>query len=136
MGNQTPFGHGWDSDHRGLFIDVRDEILFQDDDIKLVYKDFRRLKSSIPKRTKKYLDSVNKNWKYHNIDKKIENLTTLDYTINPNQFILELNKLDTQINEILIGAEKNAQKLALIIWTNGALRSWWHLKLDDDVKHF
>ena len=49
----APFGHVWDSDHRGMFIDVKATILFPNDDISIVYNDFRRLKSTIPKRTKK-----------------------------------------------------------------------------------
>ena len=56
----SPFAHTWDSDHRGLFIDVHDTILFQENDIKIVYNDFRRLKSTITKRTNKYIETVKK----------------------------------------------------------------------------
>lgn len=107
----APFGHIIDSDHRGLFIDIKDDILFQNDDIKLVYNDFRCLKSSIPKRRTKYMESVTKNWNYHNIDEKFENLLTLEKTNSTTQMEIALNKLDLQLTEILVGAENKCTKL-------------------------
>ena len=96
----APFGHIWDSDHRGMFIDIKAEILFPTNDISVVYSDFRRLKSTIPKRKMKYLESVKNNWKYHKIDDKYSELKKIKYSDDPNQFEKAINKLDTQITEI------------------------------------
>lgn len=38
----APFGHVWDSDHRGLFIDIKASVLFPTNDISVVYSEFRR----------------------------------------------------------------------------------------------
>lgn len=107
----SPFGHIWDSDHRALFIDIKDTIFFREDDIKIVYSDFRRLKSSIPKRTKKYIEVVTKNWNYHNIDSKFDTLINLSYTDDPAYFEQTINKLDQQITEIMVGAGKKCTKV-------------------------
>ena len=68
----APFGHLLQSDHRGLFFDIPENALFDADSLKIVYHDFRRLRSTIPKRTKKYLKHFESDWKSHKIDKKKE----------------------------------------------------------------
>ena len=60
-------------------MDIKAFVLFSNDEIKLVYSDFRRLKSSIPKRTKKYMEAVHKNWNFHNIDDKFAKLLSMNY---------------------------------------------------------
>ena len=51
----APFGYLCESDHRGKFLDVDDTMLFHPEDYKIVYHDFRRLKSTVPKRIQKYI---------------------------------------------------------------------------------
>ena len=51
----APFGHTYESDHRGLYFDIDESILFNQDDVRMVYHDFRKLKSKTPKRVKKYI---------------------------------------------------------------------------------
>ena len=46
----APFGHTYKSDHRGMHLDLDESILFNHDDVQMVYHDFRRLKSKTPKR--------------------------------------------------------------------------------------
>ena len=48
----APFGHTYDSNHRGMFIDVDEKMLFNPEDVRVVYHDYRRLKSKTPKRVK------------------------------------------------------------------------------------
>ena len=108
----SPFGHIWDSDHRGLFVDIKASILFQNDEISLVYSDFRRLKSTIPKRTKKYLDALHTNWKYHNINQKFNDLSATKYSDDPELFEKKINCLDKQITEIMVGAERRCTKVS------------------------
>ena len=54
----APFGHTYESDHRGLFFDIDENLLFNNDDVRMVYHDFRKLKSKTPKRVKKYIKYV------------------------------------------------------------------------------
>lgn len=90
----SPFGHIWDSDHRGLFVDLKATVLFPTDDIRIVYSDFRKLKSSISKQTKKYMEFVSKNWDYHKIDHKFAKLKSLEYDCKRLEFESQINKLD------------------------------------------
>ena len=61
----APFNYGYDSDHQGLFIDIADSVLFDKDQIKIMYHDYRRLRTGIPKRVKKYKKYVKKAWQTH-----------------------------------------------------------------------
>ena len=58
----APFGSIYESDHRGLFLDINEEVLFDKDEIKIVYRDFRRLNSTIPKRVKRYKKYLANSW--------------------------------------------------------------------------
>ena len=59
----APFGHIYELDHHGLYIDLDESLLFHHDEVRMVYHDFRRLKSKTPKRVKKYMKYVEREWK-------------------------------------------------------------------------
>ena len=104
----APFGFGYESDHRGLFLDIDDDILFDKDEIKIMYHDFRRLKTGIPKRVKKYKKHIQSTWKAHKIDEKYDKVHKMFSGNTPHEKCIQaLNKLDQQITEILVAAEKN-----------------------------
>lgn len=122
----APFGFRIESDQRGMFIDIRDSVLFDEKGIHVTYHDFRKLKPTIPKRTKKYMQSVKYNWDYHRIDDKFEKLLHLESTSSPTDIENEINALDKQITEILVGAEKRCTKLCshyLQDWSSGMLKA-------------
>ena len=73
----APFGYMYESDHRGLFIDIDDTMLFEPEDVRLVYHNFRRLKSNVPKRAKRYMRIVDSDWKIHKITEKYFQLVEL-----------------------------------------------------------
>ena len=61
----------------GLYIDIDDTMLFEPEDVKIVYHDFRRLKSNVPKRIKRYMRIVDSDWKIHKITEKYFQLVEL-----------------------------------------------------------
>ena len=65
------FGFLLDSDHRGMFLDIDDSMLFEPEDVRLVFHDHRRLKSNIPKRIKKYMRIIESDWKVHKVNENI-----------------------------------------------------------------
>ena len=107
----APFGHFYDSDHRGIFIDIEEKILFQEHESKIIYHEYRRLKSCTPKRVKKYMKKLKQEWDVHKIDKKYENILSTKFT-DPLLFEKALNNLDKQITEIMINAEKSCTNMS------------------------
>ena len=107
----APFSHLYDSDHRGIFIDIDENILFQEHESKIVYHEYRKLKSCTPKRVNKYMKIMKQEWKLHKINEKFERLLEISGE-NLNSFEIELNKLDQQITEIMHHAEKSCTKMS------------------------
>ena len=102
----APFRYLYDSIHRGIFIDIDDIILFRPEDSKLVYHDFRRLKSTIPKHIKKYMRHVRKCWDNKKINDEHKKMFELCANSAPVIDInLQLTHLDNAITDILIQAE-------------------------------
>ena len=117
----APFGYHIDSDHRGLYIDLDDGMLFQPEDVRLIYHDFRRLKSQIPKRVKRYTKLVDSEWKIQKVDEKYLRLLEMCITDNDvEQIEKETNELDSIITKVLIRAETKCTRMAshhLDVWT-------------------
>lgn len=117
----APFGYLHESENRGMFIEIDDTMLFHPEDSKLVYYDFRRLKSTIPKRIKKYMSHVKQCWGDQNIHDEYKKLLELCTNSAPVLDIqLQLTHLDNAIIEILIKAERQCTKLAshhTDVWT-------------------
>lgn len=101
----APFGKFYDSDHRGIFLAIDEKILFNEHESKIIYHEFRRLKSGVPKRVKKYMDALTNEWNKHKIDEKYKRLVEKFNSNDPN-FEQEINNLDKQITELMIHAEK------------------------------
>ena len=103
----APFGHLLQSDHRDLFFDILEKALFDANPLKIVYHDFRRLRSTIPKRVKKYLKHFESDWTYHKIDKKFQIIRNMFNEPVPKEKLSHmLNKLDKEITDMMIHAEK------------------------------
>ena len=139
----APFGSIYESDHRGMYLDIDENILFDKDEIKVTYKDFRRLQTSIPKRVEKYTKYLETAWRKHAIDKKFEQISTMSLE-NPdlNKLGEALNKLDKQITEIMTAAEKICTKVSshhLDSWSPKliqamATKRYWKTKLTNASK--
>ena len=56
----VPFDTVYESDHCKMFLDIANSILLDQDEIKIMYHDFRRLKTGAPKREKKNREYVTK----------------------------------------------------------------------------
>lgn len=117
----APFNHLMESGHRGLFFDIPEDALFGADSLKVVYHKYRRLKSTIPTRTLKYMKTLSKDWEYHKIDQKFETIRDLfNSDILKERLSQVLNQLDGKVTEIMVHAEKNALKSPPITWIIGA----------------
>ena len=109
----APFGTHYQSDHRGFFIDINENMLFHKDDTTVIYHEFRRLKSTVPKRVTKYMKILSTEWETHKIDEKFEKLVQFcDGNDDIELVETRLNNLDRQITEIMTFAEKQCTSLA------------------------
>ena len=123
----APFGHTYESDHRGMYIDIDESILFHHDDVRMVFHDFRRLKSKTPKRVKKYMKYVEREWKSKKI--VLQYLELVEFCMASDDKVeisTRLNKIDETITDILTKAEKKCTRLSnhhLDTWTPELLAS-------------
>ena len=66
----------------------------------------RNLKSTIPSRVEKYIEVVQDQWEYHRITGRFLEIQESMQTEVLEEHIVELNKLDKQITEILLYGER------------------------------
>ena len=66
----VPFDEGFTSDHRRLFFDIHETILFPANNLNIVHHEFRKLKSNDPKRVSRYLKQLEEDWGKHKIMQK------------------------------------------------------------------
>lgn len=131
----APFYYIIPSDHRGTFIDINIHELLDDYNPLFIPPPYRRLKSSIPKRVKRYCEEISYRWFLYNITEKINKLEFLFQQDGPTpNNIASLNNLDLQIQEIMSCSEKKCCKIgrhANISWSAAfgrALKKERHLK--------
>ena len=74
-------------------------------------REFRRLRSTVPKRVTKYMKRLEEEWDKHQIDAKYEKLLEMDCK-DASSFEMELNKLDQQITELMVYAERKCTLLS------------------------
>ena len=73
----APFDFIYASDHRGLYMDLDLKHVLDANNIQIQPMPYRRLTSTIPKRTELYRKEVNLKWENHRIRDKINDLITL-----------------------------------------------------------
>ena len=107
----APFDYLYQSDHRGIFLDIDILDLLDARDVNVTSIPYRRLKCTIPKRVKAYSDEVTKKWLNHNIKTKIDKLEDMaKYIDDPGlyqSFVKYINIYDNEISGILSSAERN-----------------------------
>ena len=132
----APFNFMMASDHRGAYCDLDMRMILDDVNHNILPSPYRRLKSTIPARTRVYSSIVDNKWHEYNMDEKIISLKK-HFHDNGNTPTNELylNTLDKQIQEILTHAERNCCKIGrhcIHGWTpqlEQALRKKRHLKI-------
>ena len=96
----APFDFIGSTDHRGLYCDLFLDEILDTNIIPLQAFPHRRIKSSILKRVKKYLEVVKSQWDHQNIDKRfnsvIDNLSEYDTTTLEKK----LNDIDQSITNL------------------------------------
>jgi len=107
----APFNYIYQSDHRGIFLDIDILDLLDARDISVQSLPYRRLKCTIPKRVKSYSEEVIRKWSNHKIKDKIDKLEDMsNYIDDPSlyaSFTNYVNQYDLEIGGILSSSERN-----------------------------
>ena len=96
------------SDHRGIFFDIDSSILFEEKMHNIEPSKFRKLQSSNIKRVREYNKILEREWKNHKIEKRLQLLVDLikcEEMTEDN--IRKLYIIDQQITEIMRYSEKS-----------------------------
>ena len=102
----APFSFIFPSDHRGIFLDLNLKSFLDMTTPNVPPPAYRRLKFTIPKRVKAYTDKGLSLWKLQRMDLRIQQLKSILPEANENEKKILLNKVDSQINDILTASEK------------------------------
>ena len=108
----APFDFLKESDHRGLFFDFYYKEILDDDLFYLETYSKKRLKSSIPARVEKYMETIKQKWEENKFEERYCRIAKAfaDNGVNEEN-IRDLNNLDKQITEVMIQAEKKCSKI-------------------------
>ena len=105
----APFDYGLKSDHRALFFDL-DLGGLLDPSFQIISPyHCRRLKTTVPRRMEKYLETLSDLWEFHNIDQRII-LVATKFREKSNDAEKAINDLDAMITGIMKHAEKKCSK--------------------------
>ena len=125
----APFQYIGESDHRALIMDIDIKKILDNDLDTVKQRQQRRLKMNAPQRVLKYCEYLEKTWTHHKITKRISDLNTNFRNEGPtDENVLNLNRLDNQISEIMNAAEKRCTKM------NPRHQDSWSVKLDTASK--
>ena len=115
----APFSVLFDSDHRGIYVDISLKHILDTPEIEFRQVQFRRLQVSIPKRTQLYVEKVQTKWNQHKLKEKIERLNKDYVNMSTKELERDLNQIDKQIGEILAYAEKKCTSV-----NKNAIHEW------------
>jgi len=116
----APFYEMFTSDHRGIFLDIALRDVLDEPTIEFQQLQFRRLQSSIPKRTEAYIKHLDQQWNNCNMHEKIESMKKNQHDMDNVTLENMLNAYDKQIGEMMTSAEKrctNISKHAIQAWS-------------------
>ena len=103
----APFYTGFTSDHRGIYFDLNCDQMFENYSKELLPAPYRRLKSTIPKRAKKYTNTLLAMWKHHKMERKVDAILEMEQEQwDKDTLQTTLNKIDMEIGRIMKVAEK------------------------------
>ena len=131
----APFHYVATSDHRPLIVDINLKLLLDDYTPTLAQPQYRRLKSTIPKRVNIYVEKLSEKWHLHNMSLKVQQVDQLfnnDGITQPN--IEKLIKLDNQMQQFFTFAENKCSSVdssCITLFSKDyrkALKSRRHLK--------
>ena len=105
---QLPFGLGFHTDHRGVFVDVDGEQLLGLRMTEPEQRESRRLSSKNNKHRQQYMEHLCKHLEAHNVFKRVGELSraSQEGTFTATQ-MEEYNKIDDSITDGMISAEKS-----------------------------
>ena len=103
----APFHFLFSSDHRGIFMDLDIKAFLDLEDKNILPSPYRRLKFTIPKRVSAYTDACIKLWKHQKMTLRIQQATLMLPNISLSDRTQLLNKLDSEIQNIMTHGEKN-----------------------------
>ena len=102
----APFNFAFQSDHRGLFLDINLQDFLDVSNCPLLSPAYRRLKFTIPKRVQAYSTQCLSLWKLQKMNLRLSQLEELLPISSSLEQSHLLNKLDAEIGDILTSGEK------------------------------
>ena len=107
----APFNHVFQSDHRGIFLDLNLTEFLDSSSVPLLSHAYRRLKYTIPKRVEAYTTKGLSLWKLQRMDLRIQQLEERLPLVPSEMKRTLLNKIDEEINHIMTASEKKCCKV-------------------------
>ena len=107
----APFHHVFDSDHRGMFVDLDLDHFLDTSSTPLLAPAYRRLKFTIPKRVEAYSKKALSLWQLQNMDLRIQQLEDKLPQLNHDDRRFLLNKIDSEIDILMRSSEKKCCKV-------------------------
>jgi len=98
------------SDHRALFIDIKETDVFVDKGSDPTARENRGLRTKSKEQTKAYLEIVHSHFAEHNIYEKCMNLRESAPTMKVLLFKQEADRIDYQITHLVLNAEKKVSR--------------------------
>ena len=108
----APFNQVFPADHRGIFLDINMKAYLDSTSPEVTQHAYRRLKYTIPKRVHAYAEKVLSLWKLQRMDLRLQQLETKLPSLSPVAKALLLNKIDVEINNIMVHGEKSCCKVS------------------------
>ena len=133
-GGYLPFGR-LQSDHRGLWLDLKTHQLFGHLPPPIHHPDARRLKMEDPRVVAKYIELLTKYFEEHNLFGRMNKLHTAATYPLPQHLRIEYEEIDKIAGELMDKAEKKCRKLHTgeIPWSPAykkicLILQYWHLR--------
>jgi hypothetical protein len=136
----VPFGFGYPSDHRTLFVRVNIGAILNTNVTSTESRYGRKLQNATPKERIKFLEAVHKHYEQQNIYEQLWKLRELDQEQWSQEMIIEYKKCDKQHINSMLAAEKQISKTNRRLWSPklGAAvskKAFWKIALSLRMTH-
>jgi hypothetical protein len=135
-----PFGVGYMSDHRALFIKINLDELLSTRVQPIDSITARKLVQATPKERKIFLEAVNTHWTSQNLYERLQKLTKVSHPNWSDSDREEFEKCDEQMIKGMLSAETKTRKTPTVAWSPIFakainLKSFWKIALQLKTMH-
>jgi exonuclease III len=133
-----PYGTGFSSDHRGIFIRVDMEKILSTSVSASESIYARKLQNATPKEREKFIDETHKHYECHNLIDRLQKLHAISEWTQ--EHLQEYERCDAQHIQGMLSAEKKTRKIRTTPWSPkfGAAvsrKSFWKIALSLKLTH-